>query len=141
MAKIDPIAAPPFPGLPYEKIEFVRLNAKRVPLYRVKGGEEIAGAFETLGRAFVRYGGECFYCGKKFRPASFSHNKAHRDHVVADSSGGSPRLHNLVIACVRCGTLKANKPIRQFRPKVADRYLTMLEAHISRALGSSTPEQ
>ncbi|HEU0134356.1 MAG TPA: HNH endonuclease signature motif containing protein [Allosphingosinicella sp.] len=137
MAKINPIAAPPFPGLPYEQIEFVRLDAKRVPLYRVKGYPEVAGAFQVLGRAFERFGGECFYCGKKFRPDSFSKNKAHRDHVVADSSGGSPRLHNLVIACVRCGTLKANKPVRQFRPKAADKYLAILEAHISRALGST----
>jgi 5-methylcytosine-specific restriction endonuclease McrA len=137
VAKIDPIAAPPFPGLPYEKIEFVRLDPKRVPLYRVKGEPQVAGAFDTLGRAFVRYGGNCFYCGKKFRPASFSQNKAQRDHVVADSSGGSCRLHNLVIACVRCGTLKANKPIPQFRPKAADKYVTLLEGHISRALGSS----
>jgi 5-methylcytosine-specific restriction endonuclease McrA len=136
MAKIDPIALHPISGLPYEKIRFVRMNAKRIPLYAVDEHEGECGAAKALDRAFRLYGGQCFYCQTNFQPQAFSTGGAHRDHVVADSSGGSERLHNLVVACQACGSRKSNKPLRKFRPEAADRYLAVLERHIANALGA-----
>jgi 5-methylcytosine-specific restriction endonuclease McrA len=137
MAKIDPITLHPIAGLPYEKIRFVRMTSKRVPLYAVQGVDGERGASEALRRAFCEYGGRCFYCDMRFKPQKLSSRGAHRDHVVAASHGGSARLHNLVIACRRCGSEKADKPVRQFRPEAADRYLSALERHIARALGAA----
>ena len=137
MAKIDPIAKHPLQGLPYDRLEYVKLSADRIPHYRVIGSRrDPCGAFKALGHAFEMYGGTCFYCGKKFAPQLLSEKRAHRDHIIPESAGGSDRLHNLVIACTKCGTKKSDKPIRQFRPKLADTYLQALERHIARALGS-----
>ena len=137
MAKIDPIATHPVEGLPYDRLEFVELGPDRSPKYRVIDSKRApCGALKALGHAFEMYGGTCFYCGKKFGPQSLSKKLAHRDHIVPESLGGSDRLHNLVIACTACGTKKGNKPIRQFRPRLADAYLRLLERHIARALGS-----
>ena len=136
MAKIDPIARHPVSGLPYDRLEYVRLGPDRTPCYRVTGSErDPSGAFKALGHAFEMYGGDCYYCGKKFKPHRLSEGRAHRDHVIPESAGGSERLHNLVIACTLCGTKKANRPIRAFKPSAADKYIAALEAHIARALG------
>jgi 5-methylcytosine-specific restriction endonuclease McrA len=90
---------------------------------------------DALARAFAAYGGSCFYCEREFPPQKLSTRGAHRDHVIATSKGGSDRLHNLVIACQECGTEKANRSIRDFRPSAADKYVAALERHIARALG------
>ncbi|MEA3016686.1 MAG: hypothetical protein QOI38_1408, partial [Sphingomonadales bacterium] len=132
-----PIAKHPLDGLPYDRLEFVKLSSDRTPHYRVIGSQRTpCGALKALGHAFEIYGGACFYCGKKFGPHRLTKKLVHRDHIVPQSHGGSDRLHNLVIACANCGTEKADKPIRQFRPKLADSYLRLLERHIARALGS-----
>ncbi len=142
MTNIDRIAAHPLDGAPYDKLEFVRLDQNRAPLYRVKGCDAPAsGALDALGRAFARYGGKCFYCPTKFTPQALSLQGAHRDHVVPKSRGGSGMLHNLVIACSKCDRTKANHPIHDFRPIAAKDYLAALEKHIAasvKAAGSAT---
>ena len=136
MARIDPITSHPVKGLPYDHLNFVKMNSRRVPLYSVHGYTGApTGAKEALGRAFARYGGRCFYCRKKFGPQPLSRKLAHRDHIIAESHGGSDRLHNLVIACTPCGTAKGDRSIQDFRPQVAKEYLAALERHIARALG------
>jgi 5-methylcytosine-specific restriction endonuclease McrA len=140
MAKFDPITRHPIAGLPYEKVAFVRMTPRRDPLYRVEGHDASpTDPFDALGTAFAIYGGCCFYCGKKFKPQPLSGGKAHRDHVVPDSKGGSDRLHNLLIACHRCGTSKASKEIHRFNRRAADKYLAAIERHIARCLGAAEP--
>lgn len=48
----------------------------------------------------------CGYCGNKFpvRELTF-------DHVVPRSKGGKNTADNLLMACVKCNTMKANHPI------------------------------
>lgn len=134
------IVAHPIPAVPYDKLEFVRFDGNRVPLYQVKGcSEPPAGALHALGRAFARYGGKCFYCPTRFRPHSLADRKAHRDHVLATSRGGSDMLHNLVIACEKCGRDKADDLIHEFRPRAARDYLAALEKHIAEAVRASAP--
>jgi 5-methylcytosine-specific restriction endonuclease McrA len=136
MAKLERlIAAHPIPGEPYDKLEFVKLNQHRVPLYSVKDCEEPpSGGFEALRRAFVKYGGKCFYCGTRFEAQQLTQGIVHRDHVLAKSRGGSDMLHNLVIACSKCDRIKAADPIHDFRPKSAKAYLAALENHIARCV-------
>lgn len=141
MAKFDPVALHPLDGPPYDKLHFVRLNPQRVPLYTVAGSPSAAaGAERALARAFALYGGACFYCGKTFKPQPLSPRGAHRDHVVAQSCGGSDRLHNLVIACSPCGSKKADRPLEDFQPPAATKYSAALERHIARALGAASPK-
>ena len=137
MAKIDPVALHPLEGPPYDKLHFVRMTATRVPLYWVEGTALApAGALASLQQAFRKYGGSCFYCGRQFPAQDFSKAGAHRDHVVARSHGGSDRLHNLVIACSKCGTAKADRAVQDFQPTAAKTYLAALERHLARALGA-----
>ena len=133
MSKLGKILAThPLAFTPYDKLEFVRLNNRKVPLYIVEGcSEDPCGAFDALGKAFRKYGGPCFYCGKKLKPQGLSCGGPHRDHVIAQSKDGDDLLHNLVIACGKCGAEKANKPIERFRPHAAGRYLEALNRHIS----------
>jgi 5-methylcytosine-specific restriction endonuclease McrA len=141
MAKIDQLlAAHPIRQNPYDKLEFAGRNHHKIPLYRVRGCEKLpAGAPEALARAFAKYGGQCFYCPTKFDPQLFSPGKAHRDHVLATSLGGSDLLHNLVIACQACGREKANDPIHYFKPKAAKKYLIALDKHIERCIKDAEP--
>jgi len=132
------IAAHPLNGRPYDRLEFVRCDGNGAPLYKVMGCNEApTGAFTALGKAFERFGGKCFYCPTRFRPQPLANDptKAHRDHVIAVSNGGSQLLHNLVIACGKCGRTKANDAIHDFRPKSAKEYLAALNRHIEECLG------
>lgn len=136
MAKIQlHVAAHPLPGLSYNKIEFVDRDHNRMPLYRVNGClQKPTGARLALSRAFAIHGGSCFYCPTKFQPHPLSEMEAHRDHVRPISKGGSHLLHNLVIACRKCGRDKANDLIHDFKPKAAKAYLDALESHIARCV-------
>jgi 5-methylcytosine-specific restriction endonuclease McrA len=139
MSRFDKlIAAHPLRGNPYDKLEFVRFDGNGTPLYRVEGvGGAARGAATALGKAFELYGGKCFYCPTKFSPQRLSNDNstAHRDHVIATSQGGTTLLHNLVIACGRCGRTKADDPVHEFRPKSAKEYLEALNRHIAACLG------
>jgi 5-methylcytosine-specific restriction endonuclease McrA len=136
MARIElHIAEHPLPGLPYNQIEFVGRDQNRVPIYRVNGcAAPAAGARLALSRAFAIHGGKCFYCPTRFRPHLLSELDAHRDHVLPTSKGGSDLLHNLVIACRKCGRDKADDLIHDFKPKAAKAYLEALESHIARCV-------
>ncbi len=144
MSKLDKrIAAHPIGGKPYDKIEFARFDHHGTPLYGVVGLDESPTRASTaLGKAFALYGGKCFYCPTKFKPQPLANDpvRAHRDHVVAASQGGSRLLHNLVIACGKCGRAKADDPIHDFRPKSAREYLEALNKHLEACLSRAPAE-
>lgn len=144
MSKFEKIVAThPVRGKPYDKLEFVRVNDHGVPLYRVHGlDDDPMSGWNALGRAFELYGGRCFYCATKFKPQPLSNDpvKAHRDHVIATSQGGTDLLHNLVIACGKCGRTKSHDPIHDFRPKSAKEYLAALNTHIAHCLSGNLRE-
>lgn len=125
------IAAHPLASTPYDKLRYVRLDKRRVPLYTVEGcGERASGAFDALGRAFAKYGGQCFYCSKKL-DGKLSSGGPHRDHVIARRKERNDLVHNLVIACGKCGAEKGDKPIERFRRDAAGKYLEALNRHLS----------
>jgi 5-methylcytosine-specific restriction endonuclease McrA len=137
MAKFDPIARHPITEPPYDKIQFVKMTPKRVPLYRVAGADGVLRkASKALAVAFSVHGGSCFYCACKFKPQSLGTKVAHRDHVVPSSRGGSTALHNLVFACRRCGTAKADKLLHEFSAEATAKMVAALERHIARAVGA-----
>lgn len=61
-------------------------------------------------RIALRDGPGCFYCGCPLREGSWDHNVIHLDHVVAQSSGGSGSIENLVRSCHVCNTRKSSRP-------------------------------
>lgn len=52
-------------------------------------------------------GPHCVYCYKKFK--TYQDQDVTIDHVVPRKFGGSNRLHNLVLSCENCNTMKASK--------------------------------
>jgi 5-methylcytosine-specific restriction endonuclease McrA len=56
----------------------------------------------------VRDNSECQYCGHFLRTAEYTY-----DHVIPRSEGGKSSWTNLVLACGRCNTRKANKSLEE----------------------------
>lgn len=134
------IAAHPLAGSPYDKLRYARLDKRRVPLYTVAScGDHESGAYDALGRAFAKFGGECFYCAEQLTGGKLSSSGPHRDHVIAQSKGRNDLLHNLVIACGKCGAKKGRKPIEEFQPEAAGKYLEALNRHLSICLRRKFP--
>ena len=50
----------------------------------------------------------CAYCKKKV-----SQEKAHIDHIIPQSKGGSNKDENLTVACWKCNTMKGARIISQ----------------------------
>jgi hypothetical protein len=53
---------------------------------------------------WLRDEGRCFYCDAQMVP-----EKAHIDHRLPRSSGGTDEIANLVVACIPCNTAKSDK--------------------------------
>ena len=122
----------PIRGKPYDQLEYVRQDGNKVALYRVAGSNKTERrGLEALRDAFALVGGSCFYCRKTFKPQPLDKNIVHRDHVMPTCKGGTNHLHNLVIACVHCGSAKSDDDIFDFRPSAAKRYQKALSDHLS----------
>jgi hypothetical protein len=63
--------------------------------------------YEIKEYLLLKYNYQCVYCGAK-------NVVFEKDHVIARSRGGSDRISNLVLACVKCNQAKSNKPIEIF---------------------------
>ena len=63
--------------------------------------------YEIKEYLLVKYNYQCVYCGAK-------NVVFEKDHVIPRSKGGSDRISNLVLACVKCNQAKSNKPIEEF---------------------------
>ena len=132
MSKLERIvAAHPLPEIPYCKITFSHFDGQQKPIYSVDGIK--AGPKVVLAKAFEKYGGTCFHCGKKFKPAKLSQSIT-RDHIRPRSKGGTDFLHNLVIACGTCNRNKRDKELVRCRADVAEKYLKALDTHIIKCL-------
>jgi len=62
---------------------------------------------------------ECYYCGRPIFPgwrggSVSAGNLLTVDHVIPKSTGGTNDWGNKVLACSRCNTLKADKPVEEF---------------------------
>ncbi|MFF3491401.1 RNA-guided endonuclease IscB [Streptomyces sp. NPDC002795] len=71
----------------------------------------LAGA-EVREYLLAKFGRACIYCGITGVPLNI-------DHVRPRSKGGSDRVSNLVLACVKCNEKKSNRPVEEFAPTQA----------------------
>jgi len=81
----------------------------------------------TRKNIYVRDAGKCQFCGSKL-----SMKEMTLDHVMPKSRGGHTNWTNIVCACVKCNSKKADRTPTEagmklrkkpFAPKVADNYL------------------
>jgi hypothetical protein len=73
---------------------------------------ELAG-YEVRQYLLNKWGRQCVYCGKKGVPLEV-------EHIHPKSKGGSNRVSNLTLSCVKCNQKKGNKPIEQFLSRKPD---------------------
>ena len=93
--------------------ELVRFDFQKMDYKEIQGTEYQQGSlhgFEVKEYLLEKYGRTCVYCGKKGVPLEV-------EHVFPKSKGGSNRVFNLVVACVRCNQRKSNRPLEEFLKK------------------------
>ncbi len=65
-----------------------------------------------INLVYDRTNGYCYYCGKRLSFQNHGRVGArgawHIDHFIPFSRNGADQLRNLVPACVRCNTMKAD---------------------------------
>ena len=70
---------------------------------------DLAG-FEVKEYLLEKFNRTCVYCGAQNVPLQV-------EHVVPKARGGSDRISNLALACVKCNQKKGAKPIEEFLKK------------------------
>jgi 5-methylcytosine-specific restriction endonuclease McrA len=91
-------------------LELVRFDMQKIENKNISGIEYQQGelqGFEVKEYLLEKYKRTCVYCGRKNIPLEV-------EHVIPKSKGGSNRVSNLVIACVRCNKRKGNKSVQDF---------------------------
>ena len=72
--------------------------------------------YEVREYLLTKFGRACAYCGVMDTPLNI-------DHVQPRSRGGTDRVSNLVLACVPCNQVKADRSVEEFAPGAAERVL------------------
>ncbi len=92
---------------------------------------------------FERDLGRCVYCGLDLKADYDRFMMATEDHLVPGSKGGYNRsLHNLVLSCRTCNSLKGNfipEPPLDFK-KQRRLYITAVREHIMKRRGEKVRE-
>jgi 5-methylcytosine-specific restriction endonuclease McrA len=97
-------------------VELVRFDTQALQNPEISGVEyqqgELAG-YEVREYLLEKWQRRCAYCGAEDVPLQV-------EHIVAKDRGGSDRVSNLCLACVRCNQAKGNRPIEEFLAKKPD---------------------
>ncbi|WP_141925145.1 RNA-guided endonuclease IscB [Haloactinospora alba] len=87
--------------------------------------------YEVREYLLAKFDRACVYCGAMNTPLNV-------DHVHPKSRGGSDRVSNLVLACIRCNQTKGEKPVKEFAPKAAARILAQAKAPLRDAAAAQS---
>jgi len=93
--------------------ELVRFDMQKITNPEVAGVEYQHGelfGYEIKEYLLEKWGRKCVYCEKQDVPLEV-------EHIIPKSKGGSNRISNLTLACVKCNQKKSNKPIEEFLKK------------------------
>lgn len=90
--------------------ELIKFDTQLMEIPDINGVEyqqgELAG-YEVREYLLEKWQRQCAYCGVKDVPLQV-------DHIQPKSKGGSNRISNLCIACLKCNVKKSNRPIEEF---------------------------
>lgn len=107
--------------------ELVRFDTQKLQSPEVEGVAYQQGelwGYEVKEYLLEKWGRSCAYCGREGQPLEV-------EHIVPRSRGGSNRVSNLTLACVRCNQRKGNAPVEHFlrrKPDVLRRVLSRAKA-------------
>ncbi|MCP4345978.1 MAG: HNH endonuclease, partial [Desulfobacterales bacterium] len=90
--------------------ELVRFDTQKIADPEISGAEYQQGelfGYEIREYLLEKWGRKCAYCGKVNLPLEI-------EHIIPKSKGGSDRVSNLTLACVKCNQRKGNKNIEDF---------------------------
>jgi hypothetical protein len=91
-------------------LELARFDMQKIENADIKGVEYQQGAlwgFELREYLLTKFQHQCVYCDAKNVPLNM-------DHLEAKSRGGSNRLSNRVLACIRCNDANGSLPVEDF---------------------------
>lgn len=97
----------PVSAIAYEHVKFNPAMHLKHALNNATFKDRSIEAYEIKEYLLTKYNYKCVYCDAK--DVIFE-----QDHVVPKSRGGSNRISNLVLACVKCNQAKSNKSLDEF---------------------------
>ncbi|MCP4031181.1 MAG: HNH endonuclease, partial [Herbaspirillum sp.] len=112
--------------------ELVRFDTQKTVSPEISGAEyqqgELSG-YEIREHLLEKWGRKCAYCGKSDIPLEI-------EHIVPKSRGGSDRVSNLSLACVKCNQRKGSRPVEIFlkkKPELLKKILAQAKAPLKDA--------
>ncbi|MEQ4720103.1 RNA-guided endonuclease IscB [Nonomuraea sp. B19D2] len=115
----------PLRAVHIERVAFdVHAMSAGRPLSGVEYQQGTLAGYEVREYLLGKWGRRCVYCGATGVPLTI-------DHIHPRSRGGSDRISNLTLACMRCNQDKNNLPVQEFlvgRPAVLARILAAAKA-------------
>ena len=103
-------------------MELVKFDCHKMQRPEIDGKDYQQGTlyqYEVREYLLEKWHRTCAYCGAKNIPLEV-------EHIVPKSRGGSSRVSNLTLACVKCNRAKSNLDIKEFladKPSVLERVL------------------
>lgn len=97
----------PVSAIAYEHVKFNPAMHLKHALNNATFKDRSIEAYEVKEYLLTKYNYKCVYCDAK--DVIFE-----QDHVVPRSRGGSNRISNLVLACVKCNQAKSSKSLDEF---------------------------
>ncbi|MGV9374556.1 RNA-guided endonuclease IscB [Nonomuraea sp. NPDC003707] len=97
-------------------VRVVHVERVAFDTHAISAGRPLEGAeyqhgtlygYEVREYLLAKFSRACVYCGTTGVPLNI-------DHVHPRSRGGSDRVSNLVLACIRCNQAKSNRPAEEF---------------------------
>jgi 5-methylcytosine-specific restriction endonuclease McrA len=113
-------------------VETAKFDTQKMQNPEISGIEYQQGTlqgYEVKEYLLEKFDHKCAYCGIQNVPLEV-------EHVWAKSKGGSDRVSNLVISCVKCNDGKTNMPIEEFlkdRPKLLKKIQSQMKAPLKDA--------
>ncbi|MCP4107173.1 MAG: HNH endonuclease [Desulfobacteraceae bacterium] len=117
--------------------ELVRFDTQKIVSPEISGTEYQQGelfGYEVREYLLEKWGRKCAYCGKSDIPLE-------TEHIVPKSRGGSDRVSNLTLACVKCNQKKGSRPAEVFlkkKPDLLKKILAQAEAPLKDAAAVSS---
>ncbi|MET8053565.1 RNA-guided endonuclease IscB [Streptosporangium sp. NPDC005286] len=115
----------PVAAVHVEKVSFdTHLLSAGKPLEGVEYQQGTLAGYEVREYLLAKWGRTCAYCDASGLPLNL-------DHIHPRSRGGSDRISNLTLACVRCNQAKNATPIEEFlngRPTLLAKILKQAKA-------------